>query len=118
MTSRQLVDFVEAKLKQHGIGKVIPTSDALAKTYQMFVASDRLCEAFEEARDAIEYQLESVTVPDDLEAQVQTKLRECPHIPWHRAVRLIIDPDATESDDDDNVDLADEDDDDLDEEGD
>jgi hypothetical protein len=36
MTSRQLIDFVEGKLKQHGIGKVIPCAETLARTYEMF----------------------------------------------------------------------------------
>ena len=51
MTSRQLVDFVERKLKQHGIGKVIPDDDTLAETYEMFVKSDRLSEAFDELKE-------------------------------------------------------------------
>jgi hypothetical protein len=42
MTSRQLIDFVENKLKEHGIKKVIPKKDTLEKTYRMFAASDRL----------------------------------------------------------------------------
>ena len=31
MTSRQLVDFVEGKLKQHGIRKVIPDAEDLSE---------------------------------------------------------------------------------------
>ena len=54
MTSRQLVDFVEAKLKQHGIGKVIPDAETLARTYEMFAASDRLSEAFDELKEKLE----------------------------------------------------------------
>jgi hypothetical protein len=42
MTSRQLIDFVENKLREHGIKKVIPEKDTLEKTYRMFAASDRL----------------------------------------------------------------------------
>ena len=43
MTSRQLVDFLEAKLRQHGIEKVIPEQQqTLATAYRMFVDSDRL----------------------------------------------------------------------------
>jgi hypothetical protein len=102
MTSRQLVDFVEAKLKQHGIGKVIPTCNTLAKTYQLFAASDRLFDAFEETKEKLEDETDApITVPDDLEAQVQTQLREHPDITWHRAVRLVVDPDAPEDEHDD-----------------
>jgi hypothetical protein len=102
MTSRQLVDFVEDRLKQHGIGKVVPDKEILAKTYELFAASDRLSEAFEEVKEAlIEGESEAaIKVPDDLEAKVAVKLQEQPDITWHRAVRLIVDPDAPEDEDD------------------
>ena len=104
MTSRQLVNFVEAKLKQHGIGKVIPAERTLGSAYQMFAASDRLCGAFDELREKLEAEDEaesSIKVPDDLEAKVKAKLKEKPEITWHRAVRLIVDPDAPEEENDD-----------------
>jgi hypothetical protein len=96
MTSRQLLDFVERKLQQHGIGKVIPSKEMLASTFQMFVKSDRLSEAFDEVKEQLgDVDDEApITVPDDLEAQIRARLEEKPHITWHRAVRLIVDPDA------------------------
>jgi DNA topoisomerase VI subunit A len=48
MTSRQLINFVETKLQQHGIQKVIPNERTLTDTYREFAASDRLSEAFDE----------------------------------------------------------------------
>jgi hypothetical protein len=106
MTSRQLVDFVEAKLKQHGIEKVIPDGRTLAQTYKLFAASDRLSKAFDEAKEKFEEESEeaSIKVPDDLEAKVGAKLREQQDITWHRAVRLIVDPDASKEDDDSELD--------------
>jgi hypothetical protein len=112
MTARQLVDFVEAKLKEVGIDKVIPNGKTLARTYQMFVASDQLAEAFEETKKTLEREAEaSISVPADLEEKVRAELQKLPDIPWHRAVRLIVDPDAPkdEDDDDDDGDLEDED---------
>jgi hypothetical protein len=41
-------------------------------------------------------------VPDDLKAKIENLLKEKPDIPWHRAVRLTVDPDAEEDDDDEN----------------
>ena len=111
MTSRQLIDFVENKLKQIGIQKVIPDAGTLSSTYQMFAASDRLSEAFDEMKKKIEDEDEDeIDVPDDLEVQVKAKLEERPDITWHRAVRLVVDPDAPENkddDDDDDDDLSD-----------
>jgi hypothetical protein len=103
MTSRQLVDFVEAKLLQQGIGKVIPDCKTLHSAYQLFAAGDRLLETFEDAKEKLENETEADglnTVPDDLEAKVKAKLQQKPDITWHRAVRLIIDPDALEDEED------------------
>ena len=97
MTSRQLIDFVEAKLNQHGIQKVIPNAKTLASTYQMFAASDRLSEAFDELKEKLGDDSEArIKVPDDLAAKVNAKLKENRDITWHQAVRLIVDPDAPE----------------------
>jgi hypothetical protein len=113
LTSRELVDFVEAKLQQHGIAKVIPRKEILANTYQIFAASDRLSDAFDEMKKKIEDEDEAqIMVPDDLEAQIKAKLEEKPDITWHRAVRLLVDPDAPEDDDaepEDDDDVDDED---------
>jgi hypothetical protein len=116
MTSRQLVDFVEAKLRQHGIEKVIPDHKTLATTYQMFTASDRLSVAFEDVKEKLSDESEGcpISVPENLEAKVKAKLEEKPDITWHRAVRLIVDPDALEDEhDDDSEDANDLDDEDL-----
>ena len=105
MTSRQLVDFVERKLQQHGIRKVVPSSTGLADAYRMFAASDRLSEAFDELKEKLEAKdQEEIKVPDDLEAQIDKLLKEKPDITWHRAVRLTVDPDAEEDEDDDEND--------------
>jgi hypothetical protein len=100
MTSRQLVDFVENKLRQHGIRKVIPNSKTLAETYQMFVASDRLSEAFDDCKEKLEEEdAAPIEVPDDLRAKVEKLLQERPGITWHRAVELVIDPDSPDPED-------------------
>ena len=102
MTSRQLVDFVERKLNDHGVTKLIPDADTLARTYRMFVASDQLSEKFEELEDRLEDETNDVEVPADLRAKVEKHLEEKQDITWHRAVRLIVDPDAPEHEDDDH----------------
>jgi hypothetical protein len=112
MTSRQLVDFVEDKLQHHGITKVIPDEQILADTYRMFVKSNQLSEAFEEMKEKLEEEREeaSIKVPDDLETQVRQQLEKSPVITWHRAIRLIVDPNGPD-DEDDGADDREEDDD-------
>lgn len=116
MTSRQLVDFVEAKLQQAGIRKVVPDKKTLADTYQMVVASHRLSEAFDEVKEEMDDSAEPIAVPNDLRVKVEKLLQERPEITWHRAVQLVIDPtspDPNDDDDDDGDDADDDDDDDL-----
>jgi hypothetical protein len=73
----------------------------LANTYKMFAASDRLSKAFDELKERFEDEDEAhISVPEDLEAQIKTKLEEKPDITWHQAIRLIRDPDAPDDDDD------------------
>jgi hypothetical protein len=116
LTSRQLVDFVEGKLKQHGIGKVIPDDDTLAEAYEMFVKSDRLAKAFKEMQDGLEDEDEDpIEAPENLRAQVIKKMKEHQDIPWHRAIELCIDPNAPvkeknkDEDDEDEAEDVDED---------
>ena len=116
MTSRQLVDFVEHKLKQHGIGKVIPDDATLAEAYEMFVKSDRLAKAFKEMQDGLEDEDEDpIEAPENLRAQVIKKMKEHQDIPWHRAIELCIDPNAPvkeknkDEDDEDEAEDVDED---------
>ena len=109
MTSRQLVDFVEGKLKEHCIGKVIPDKDTLAETYAMFAKSERLSEAFAEMKEKLEDESDDdqEPVPENLEAKVKKLLKQKPDITWHRAVELIVDPDAPVHEDDDDDDEED-----------
>ena len=115
MTSRQLIDFVEDKLKQHGISKVVPDKNTLADTYHLFATSDRLSEAFDEMKENLKEENEetAIRIPDDLAAKVAAELQQRRDIPWHRAVRLIVDPDADDQDNDDDDGGEPEDDEDL-----
>jgi hypothetical protein len=115
MTSRQLVDFVEGKLERHGVGKVIPDAETLTSAYETFAASDRLAEAFDELKKRLKDEsVEPVKVPDDLDAPIRKQFEQHPDITWHRALRLIVDPNALEDetdkedDEEDDEDLSDE----------
>jgi hypothetical protein len=71
--SHQLVAFVERKLEQHGIEKIVPNNEELAQAYRLFVRS-------QEAEHIIERELEqldsndAVKVPPDLENRVREYL--------------------------------------------
>ena len=96
MTSRQLVDFVEAKLRQHGIRKVIPDNRPWQETYKMFVESDELWRQFEEVKEELDSEDSEIEMPKGLAAKVKKMLEGKPDITWARAIQLIVNPKAPE----------------------
>jgi hypothetical protein len=84
---------------------VIPDDDTLAEAYEMFVKSDRLAKAFKEMQDGLDDDDEDpIEAPENLGAQVKKLLKKYPDITWHRAVELIVNPDATVHEDDEDED--------------
>ena len=90
MTSEQLVAFVERKLSQHGIKKVVPSKEDLARAYRLFSQSD-------EAQKIIRRQLKKLNgksspnvMPDNLEEQVRQHLEEHPRVRWDAAVENLV----------------------------
>jgi hypothetical protein len=88
MTSRQLVAFIERKLEQHGIGKVVPNPDELAAAYRLFMNG-------REAEAIIRRELNklnggaAVQVPCDLNTRVTDYLKRHPTERWDQAVAVI-----------------------------
>ena len=110
LTSRQLVDLVEAALIENGVGKVVPDIETLTETFIAFKRSAS-------ARAALEAELArlgdaTVEVPDDLETRVRAWLNADDRrrtLTWDAAVRAIVsgaaddpDPDADDDEDDDD----------------
>jgi DNA topoisomerase VI subunit B len=88
MTSRQLIDFVERKLWEHGIGKVIPDENELGDAYRLFAHG-------REAAQIIEHELAKlgggspVQIPTDLHERVTHYLAEHPTARWDEAVAAV-----------------------------
>ena len=89
ITSRQLVDFVERKLQEHGIGKVVPNENELADAYRLFAHG-------REAAQVIERELAKlnggspVQIPTDLRERVAQYLAEHPTMRWDEAVASVL----------------------------
>jgi hypothetical protein len=87
--SDELIAFIERKLGECGIAKVVPTDERLAEAYRLFVRSSRVEEIIEAALEDEDDTV--ISVPSDLSEQVQSYLKEHPEEPWERAVEAIMD---------------------------
>jgi hypothetical protein len=87
-SSEQLVDFIERKLKQHKVRKVIPGKDTLAKAYRMF-ALNPVAERIMARELAKLANAPPVRAPRNLLARAQEYLQQNPHKRWDEAVQEV-----------------------------
>jgi hypothetical protein len=88
LPSDQLVAFVERKLTEHGIQKIIPNDDLLRDAFQLYAKSKRVEEIVAKAISEIDD--DDVTAPDDLSSRVTALLKEYPKFRWDEAVAAIV----------------------------
>jgi hypothetical protein len=88
MHSAQLVAFVERKLAEHGIKKVVPKRDRLDKAYRLFHRSKELREQFKELE--AKFKESEIQVPEDLEDQVGAILKSHPDLRWDDALKIVL----------------------------
>jgi hypothetical protein len=86
MTSPQFIAFVERKLRQHAIRKIVPDSKLLAETYAAMERGRLLEEAVEELAEEIDTPVEA---PADLRRRVRKYLNQNPMKRWTHAVAAI-----------------------------
>jgi hypothetical protein len=90
--SDDFVRFIERKLEENGIKKVVPKRDVLAKAYRLFVDSRRLEAIVEVELGKASYRF--IAVPEDLEKRVRTMLAKHPEMRWDSAVRSAAETDG------------------------
>ena len=71
MTSKQLVDWLEKKLQEHGVKKLVPDEDVLRKA---FVGAFKAARIREEVHNIVSQFDEDVQIPDDLKSQIQKSI--------------------------------------------
>jgi hypothetical protein len=88
MTSPQFIAFVERKLRQHGIAKVVPDNDKLTEVYRLFVRGRAAAEIVRRELKKLNGDA-AVEVPQDIETPVRQHLARNPTDRWDTAVRRI-----------------------------
>jgi hypothetical protein len=92
MSSPQLVDFVERKLAEHGVRKLVPEDDVLEQRARQVIKEKLTQEALSKVAEQIEEQTKDTELPEDFRRQVKGVLDERPELAWDGAVRLLLDP--------------------------
>jgi hypothetical protein len=87
MTSPQFIAFVERKLKEVGIEKIVPERKLLAEAYVGIERGRRLQEAIDDYADQIDES--DFKAPKDLEQRVAALLKRQPHMRWDAALAEI-----------------------------
>jgi len=86
MTSPQFIAFVERKLREAGVEKIVPDQDLLAKVFASVERGRRLEEIID---DLDEIDMEDFKAPKDLQRRVRKLLKEQPALRWDAAVSVI-----------------------------
>ena len=89
MTSPQFVAFVERKLRENNVTKIVPDQDLLAEVYIGMERGRRLEKEAEELLDEID--TEDCKPPKNLEQRVRKMLKKSPLMRWDAAVKAIVD---------------------------
>ena len=89
LSSDQLVSFIEEKLIEHGVRKVVPPLSDLERAYHLFADGERVEKIVQDALHLSAGGTE-IAVPADLELRVQQYLSEHPAVRWDEAVAQIV----------------------------
>jgi hypothetical protein len=90
MPSGVFVQFLERKLTEHGVRKVVPEDGGVLEQHaRRVIARTLLNKALDEVRPQVEDQAAGITLPSDLHDQVKAALKRQPAVPWDLAVAEI-----------------------------
>ena len=90
MTSRQLLDFIEAKLDEHGVEKVVPEDAILEQHARRLIEQQLARKAIARVASKIAKEAASQKLPSDLLARIGAALEEKPHLPWDAALAAVL----------------------------
>jgi hypothetical protein len=81
-TNSQLLEWLEAKLVEHGVEKVIPDDATLAQDYRRKVGLREYRRLIEEVKPKAEEKARNAKVPKNLRQQIKRRLKENPALAW------------------------------------
>lgn len=88
MDSAQFIEWLERKLEEHGVKKLIPDKAVLESVYKLAILTVKANRAIAKVQDEWN-ENGHVDIPDNLEDRVRDLLIEKPELPWDQAVSCV-----------------------------
>ena len=92
MSSRTMVDFIEAKLAEHGIEKLIPNAAVIEEHARRLLEQRYAEETIAPLRPAIAERAAKAKLPPGLARRIAKELQEHPELPWDVALAHVVQP--------------------------
>jgi hypothetical protein len=86
MTSGVFVQFLERKLAEHGVKKLVPEDNVLKQHARRVLTRTLLNMRLDDIRPQVDAKAARIVLPADLRQQVEAALQRHPDIPWDLAV--------------------------------
>ncbi len=102
--SADLVEWIESKLAEHGVSKIIPAKPRLVDAYRQAIQCEYLKEHSEELLGRARQHASAATIPGNLKKRIVARLQSAPAMSWDAALHDIVEDecgsgDETEQDD-------------------
>lgn len=81
-----LVKFIEVKLREHGIDKLVPDNETLTVAYRR---AWQIAAVYAQANDILDEtaeEAEAIKPPGNLEAMIRKRFKKDPSLPWDRVI--------------------------------
>jgi hypothetical protein len=90
-TSPQFIEWLEAKLIEHGQGKrLVPDDEVLEAAYRRDVAATLINSVIDNVREEAERQAKAAVLPRALKNQLQKQMKQRPSEAWDKALYRIV----------------------------
>jgi DNA topoisomerase VI subunit B len=88
-TSEQFVQWLEAKLIEHKVEKVVPDPATVEHAYRRAVSLRKYRAILEKAIDEVGADVSKIRIPEDLSERVKAEIARSPLESWDRAVEVL-----------------------------
>ena len=95
-TSNDFIEWIESKLAEHGVKKIMPDDDTLEEAYRRAAKVSFFNGHIDDIEDAADDHAENITIPDDLGEQVRKGLKKDRHLPWDDVIAELVGQEADE----------------------